>query len=139
MCVVCNAKQRLKALPPTLSEVRKKRIREEKEASTALSSVPAAQKSADAKFRRKFDLPSDELLIRKLHCQMRKGMLPHHGKLYVSQRHLSFSCKVFGYHKRIVLPISEIKELTLGRSGAAVSLRPLACMAHWSHAQTSTL
>lgn len=108
--------QRLKALPPTLSEVRKKRIREEKEAAAPLAAVPAAQKSADAKFRRKFDLPADELLIRRLACQVRKGVLPHHGKLYLGQRHLAFSCKVFGYHKRIVLPISEIRDLALGRA-----------------------
>ena len=108
--------QRLRTLPPTLSEVRKKRIREEKEAASPLSAVPAAQKSADAKFRRKFDLPVDELLIRRLNCQVRKGVLPHHGKLYISQGHLAFSCKVFGYHKRIVLPIAEIRDLTLGRT-----------------------
>lgn len=107
--------QRLKVLPPTLSEVRKKRIREEKDAAAPAAASPA-QKTADAKFRRKFELPGDELLIRRLRCQFRKGVLPHHGKLFISQRYVCFSCKVFGYHKRFVLPVADIRELHLGRA-----------------------
>ena len=65
--------------------------------------------------RRYFELPADELFLDEFYCALSKRILLQ-GRMYIFEHHLCFYSNVFGWVKRKVIPLHQVKEITKKRN-----------------------
>jgi GRAM domain len=71
-----------------------------------------ADASLDEAYRKKFNLPPDEVLLKAYPCSRTHRTLKQIGFLYISQNYVCFSAKVFHYEVKEVMRFVDVKSLS---------------------------
>mmetsp|Transcript_4454 Transcript_4454/g.6234 ORF Transcript_4454/g.6234 Transcript_4454/m.6234 type:complete len:1257 (-) Transcript_4454:61-3831(-) len=76
----------------------------------------AGGREEDVKFRKKFGLQENEIIIKEFTATLKKVT----GKLYLSQQHICFYGTVFGMSKKKVISIQDMKDFSKGNKSSMV-------------------
>ena len=63
--------------------------------------------------RMMFSLPSDEVLFTDYSCALKQKMLLH-GRMFLTNRHVCFYSNLFGFEKKLVIPMESIARISKG-------------------------
>eukprot|EP00299_Pterocystis_sp_00344_P012827 c6214_g1_i2.p1 GENE.c6214_g1_i2~~c6214_g1_i2.p1 ORF type:complete len:1169 (+),score=268.13 c6214_g1_i2:294-3509(+) len=84
--------------------------------------VDPEKEKAQQKFQAKFDLMSDETLMRSFPCALEK-LMTLHGTLSISRRHMCFSSSVFGFRTNLCFNFANVSQVKKGESAVAAKAR----------------